>query len=188
MTYSRREAAHLLGISISTLKRRMASGQIKYTRTGTGQFSEVSFSREQLGLKAEKPAAPVVVDRRKKQEIVPTLQQVDGLPITEMIEDSYGNKLDGSKSTYSALGPNPPVELSPRPSTTDHMDPQLVATSRTMTGTDGQPVVHAGSSNHPLNKDFKPVPTTAKSAPSWNARRRDITQLIFAGVRSGWSR
>ena len=47
---TRKQAAALLGISTRTFSRRLADGIYKGSRTGEGQFSEVSFSYADLGL------------------------------------------------------------------------------------------------------------------------------------------
>jgi len=47
---TRKEAAALLGLSTRTFSRRVADGTYKFSRTGEGQFAEVSFSYADLGL------------------------------------------------------------------------------------------------------------------------------------------
>ncbi len=48
MTFTKKQAAALLGISPRTLDRRMKAGVYKFTRTGEGQFAELSFTHADL--------------------------------------------------------------------------------------------------------------------------------------------
>src|SRR5882724_6355483 len=54
---TRKEAAALLGLSTRTFSRRVADGTYKFSRTGEGQFAEVSFSYADLGLVEPKPSS-----------------------------------------------------------------------------------------------------------------------------------
>lgn len=49
------EVCRLLGISLRTLERRMASGEIKFTRSGEGQYASVDFNPRDLQLAPEHP-------------------------------------------------------------------------------------------------------------------------------------
>lgn len=185
MTYSRKEAAVMLGISLSTLKRKMASGEIQFSRHGEGQFSEVFFTAQQLGINEAVNHSPAPGTPTHKP--VPDISEPGAFVPQEMTEDSIGNSIHGSKRTYSLLGPNPPIEYTPAPGTTDHMDAALLGTSTANRGTDGAPILHAGSDNHPLNKDFKGIPTT-KKPPHPNANRQAFLDAIFRDVGRGWAR
>jgi len=56
---NKREAADLLGISPSTLQRRVASGRYSCTRVGEGQYAVLEFSYADIGL--PEPIVPVNV-------------------------------------------------------------------------------------------------------------------------------
>src|SRR5882724_7824456 len=57
------QACELLGISPKTLGRRMASGRYTFTRTGEGQYAEVSFTHSDLGL--PEPSASKLDEQRE---------------------------------------------------------------------------------------------------------------------------
>jgi len=66
LTLTKKEACKLLGISPRTLERRMASGRYTFTRTGEGQFAELSFTHTGIGLPEPAPVVepvPVVEDQ-----------------------------------------------------------------------------------------------------------------------------
>src|ERR1700676_907446 len=60
-TMNKNEAAKALGISLRSLERRMRNGRVKFTKSGDGSFSEVSFTYADLGL-PEPQTTPLAVD------------------------------------------------------------------------------------------------------------------------------
>ena len=104
--------------------------------------------------------------------------------------DSAGNTVNRTnarwpnKGIQSLLGPQEP-RPKVRPDTTAHMDQRLIGTSHTTIGTDGQPIAHAGSDNHSLNKNSKAAP---KPQPHPNQSRDEMLAAIWADIHRGWSR
>jgi hypothetical protein len=49
------EVCRLLSISLRTLERRMSTGEIKFTRSGQGQYASVDFNPNDLQLAAPEP-------------------------------------------------------------------------------------------------------------------------------------
>jgi hypothetical protein len=190
---SKAEACALLRVSDSTMTRRMRKGVYKFTRTGEGQYAEVQFTYEGLGLVEPLPGVEVVPEPQPtpermpavKAQTVPTLQESGGLPITE---DSLGNPVHGPATKYSLLGPHPPIERTPTPGPFDHMDPALLP--QTNYGADDLPIFDAASDNHPINAaliaqgKMQPMPTKPRHP---NRYRNEILQLL-CDVRRGQSR
>jgi hypothetical protein len=198
------KAAELLGISARTLRRRVAAGAITCTKLGSGKFAQTDFSHADLGLPEPEPGVtgslgdqlPYTVDSiapayddpkpapAPKSERVPDIREKGAFDPAEF-RDSFGHLLTGNARHRMFE-----TQHSAPPDLQAHMDERLTGTSpsRAIIGTDGAPVTDAGDPNHPLNKNFKPIPTITQSAPDFGAKRRDITALIFAGIRQGWSR
>jgi excisionase family DNA binding protein len=188
---TKKEVCKLLGISVRTLSRRIAAGQITCTKVGTGQYAELSFTHSDLGL--PEPGEPWGNAPQRGQDIeinrqyedtggnnppvpqVPDISEPGALDPTEF-RDSFGHRISGNARHRMFE-----TQHSPRPDLQAHMDPALL-------GTSGAAFTSAGDPSHPLNAGFKPLPTTTEAAPDWNARRRDVSRIIFAGVRQGWSR
>jgi len=199
------EVCELLGISPKTLGRRMASGRYTFTRTGEGQYAEVSFTHSDLGLSeptlAVVPQASVDVSTHPEPAVPSTprepLSDHDNRPATQeaidlefaakwkagLVEDSYGNRI-GEAKPLTALGP-----MEPKPKKkfdcADHMDQRLIGTSHPVRGTDGELIAHAGSNNHPL------VALGRKDAPALrhpNQTRQELLNAIRIDLRNGWSR
>jgi Bacterial regulatory protein, Fis family len=143
MSLTKKEVCKLLGISPSTLTRRMAAGRYKFTRTGEGQYAEVSFTHADIGL--PEPVVPVPEDRKIFAEQEPVVTRV--LSVMEIskeqkdadfaerylageVPDSAGNYVTGvnpqwpTKGIQSLLGP---MDAQPKvkPDTQAHMDPAL---------------------------------------------------------------
>jgi hypothetical protein len=110
-TLTKAEAAALLYISVSTLTRRMRSGQYKFTRTGTGKWDAVTFTYEQLGLKEPMPEpvadsatrpepeprgdSPLHADVGESSPKVPDIATPDAFSPREY-RDSFGHALTGN--------------------------------------------------------------------------------------------
>jgi hypothetical protein len=220
-TLNRFQAAALLGIGERTLRRRVEKGLIQCTRVGKGDFAEVSFTYEQLGLPEPAPCEShplhdvvdeVSLHRVAKLEIEPELKPVfaphPASPIDLKAEedfrfsqaylagevtDSAGNNVNGTNERFptkghvSLLGPREPQRLK-RLSTTSHMQPGLVGTSRTMGGVDGEPVAHAGSNNHPLNGAFR-TDAYKKHPEAQQDSKIFVDRAVFtAALRKGFVR
>jgi hypothetical protein len=81
MTLTKTEACALLHISDSTLQRRMKKGVYQFTRAA-GQFGEVTFTHEGLGLPTpEAPAQPTPVEAPAPAQ--PLLETADTAPAVE---------------------------------------------------------------------------------------------------------
>lgn len=135
---TKKEACALLGISPRTLDRRMASGRYTFTRTGEGQFAELSFTHADIGLPEPVPVALPVeskpahdVQIRPEYNDEPTERSFAERYLANEVPDSSGNYFDGSnprwpnKGAQSLLGPIEPMPRV-RPDTTAHMNPALV--------------------------------------------------------------
>ncbi len=149
---TRKEAADLLGISISTLQRRTKAGQYQSVRNGTGQFAAVTYTHTGIGL--PEPQPEIVIDANyedanpepKPQPVVVVPPKPEPSSVDRKLEqdaefaakylageatDSSGNRVDGrndmfpSKGTQSLLGPVPRQEPAKPPSGASHMDPAL---------------------------------------------------------------
>lgn len=154
---TRKQAADLLGISLSTLQRRTKAGQYTATKTGTRQFAAVAYSHAGLGL--PEPQRDIVIDPRyedeppKPQPVVVVPPTPEPSAIDRKLEqdaefaarylageatDSSGNRVDGrndmfpSKGIQSLLGPVPRQEPAKPPSGASHMDPALVGGAGTL--------------------------------------------------------
>jgi len=85
------EVCRLLRISLRTLERRMATGEIKFTRSGQGQFAAVDFNHDDLQLAAPEQveAMPAMPPEAATAEVV-TPQPA----ITPLSEPDYLRDLD----------------------------------------------------------------------------------------------
>jgi hypothetical protein len=93
--------------------------------------------------------------------------------------DSYGNRL-GDEDPQRLLGfgpPSPPEEFNKNYQIGGHTP---------MIGTDGKPVEHAGSPNHPLIAQR--IADGEDLAPSKDRSRVSLHTQILRGIVNGWSR
>lgn len=202
---SKKQACALLGISQRTLERRIERGEIKVAAKDAdgGRWGQVWFTRESLGLPEQESVTNFVTHHEQasvansathpersapsadqplteaEQRIADDLQFAHEY-LTGQVSDSFGSTITETKHT--ALGPCPPVERH-RPDSTAHMDQRLLGTNKLTFGTDGQPVMHAGSGNHPLLAGFK-----GAEAPQKTPHPNAIRQMILADIRRGYSR
>jgi len=158
MTLTKKEACKLLGISPRTLERRVASGRYAFTRTGEGQFAELSFTHADIGLPEPTPT-PVPVDIKPEHDVQirpeyndePTERSFAERYLANEVPDSSGNYSDGTnprwptKGIQTLLGPVEPMQRV-RLDTTAHMDPALI-----------------GGGEKDDNGNFKPVNTCLPS-------------------------
>jgi len=151
MLLTKSEAAELLHISGSTLQRRMRAGRYQFTKIGEGQYAEVRFTYEGLGLAQPKPPIPEpslpdidavaeVPDIRGPVALSPrplTPEESDAEFAARykagVETDSAGNKIDGTNERFQTKGSQSllgPVErdATPIPKTgTAHMNPALLS-------------------------------------------------------------
>jgi hypothetical protein len=194
-TLSKAEAADLLHISERTLRRRMKAGVYKFTRTGEGQFAEVSFTYADIGLtEPEATPLPATVEVKRNPAPANVGHYEDEPSFAEKFKageatDSIGNDLF-KPNPVSLLGPNPPVVRTPLPGLFEHMDSALLG--GTDSDTQGQPIFDGASDNHPLNvraiAEGKQEPTKAPASRHPNQTRQEALNLIFRDIRLGYSR
>jgi excisionase family DNA binding protein len=203
MVLTKKEACKLLGISPRTLERRMASGRYTFTRTGEGQFAELSLTHTGIGLPEPEPVAvvePVPAESTPTYD-VPIRPEYNDEPadtrtfaeryLANEVPDSAGNYFNGTnarwptKGIQSLLGPQ-----EPKPKEKFSCDAHMGAYQtdrRPMIGTDGEPVYDAGSDNHPLNKGRTNVGEKQKSHHP-NQTRQEFLNAIWSDIRRGFSR
>ena len=140
---SKAQVCELLGISSTTLWRRLRAGTYTSTRTGEGQFASLSFSLADIGLpEPEAISAPepsISTPRNPPPSKVGSYEDVDDLPADDfaaryaagLAAASAGNKIDGSttrwSATHSLLGPAS-IEHGPPVESQAHMNPALLGT------------------------------------------------------------
>jgi hypothetical protein len=198
---TKKEACQLLSISERTLQRRVAAGIYTCTRIGTGQFAALDFSHSDIGLPepvieaAPEPTPTVAVAVAPLPEPVresaprELTQAEKDAQFAEAYKagyacDSYGNTIDDSepKRSLGYFEPSPPVE--------SNKDYQISKRAPEI-GTDGQPIEHGGSDNHPLiarriaNGEFQ---GGEKKPRHPNQTRQDCLNEIFRDIRRGYSR
>jgi hypothetical protein len=142
MTISKAQACGLLHISESTLQRRMRSGRYQFTKAGDGQYAEVRFTYEGLGLVKPTPEpTPALMEQLSTRPAEPTPELQNTFAPREPTReerdaefaraylageatDSCGNTIN--VKTCSLLGPVDfePLEIS-RKHTQQHMKPEL---------------------------------------------------------------
>jgi hypothetical protein len=155
MTLSRKQAAALLGISLSTLQRRTKAGRYTATKTGQYQFAEVTYTYAGIGLpepfvqpdipidanydegdETPEPVATVLPPKREPSNVDLKAEQDQEFAakyLAGQATDSSGNRVDGtnrkfpSKGIQSLLGPVPPPEPRTPQSGTSHMNPALLS-------------------------------------------------------------
>jgi len=121
------EAAAALAISLRSLERRMRNGRVHFTKTGDGQYSEVSFTRADLGLPEPEPEhrtadlGPLAVDLTGEQAagdpVVPlklsprldcAIEELDFWEVTDLkiarLQWLKPDDLNGSPSNAPAVG------------------------------------------------------------------------------------
>ncbi len=127
---TKKEVCELLKISPKTLERRMAKGVYTFTRNGSGQYSELSFTHADLGLPTPEPqpAAPVPEPTPVPTPVIETWSAPEpepksapcGLSEIELkaqaderfaqdfkaglATDSLGNKISGTNDSRPTLG------------------------------------------------------------------------------------
>lgn len=162
MNLSRKQAADLLGISISTLQRRTKAGIYQAMKTGVGQFAEVTYTHAGIGLREPQPEIAVEKPQPASEPaIIPPKPEPSSIDLKSEEDrkfaeaylageatDSSGNRADGtnrrfpSKGMQSLLGPVPKPEP-PTPATgTAHMDPALLSDWPDPTG--AKPLISPG--------------------------------------------
>ena len=207
---SKKEACALLGISPKTLQRRMSKGVYKFTRAGEGQYAELSFTHAGLGLPEPESAPDRVIDLAyaapeptPEPEPAPTFSPTPPGPIELQREaderfaqdykrgeatDSAGNTINGTnerwptKGIQSLLGPQ-----EPRPKVAEHVT-TMEKHQRPMIGTDGEPVVHAGSDNHPFFGAHNRACGGTSKPRHPNQTRQELLNAIWSDIRRGYSR
>lgn len=148
MTLSRKEAASLLGISLSTLQRRTKAGQYTCIRTGTSQFSETLYTHAGIGLSEpiESQPEPEPLVEHKPVEVLPPKTEPSAVDLkaeadqrfaqdyrSGIATDSNGNRVDGTNEKFpslgatSLLGPRRPPEPKKPQSGCSHMNPALLS-------------------------------------------------------------
>ena len=178
MTLDKKQAADALYISLRTLERRMKAGVYKFTRTGEGQWAEVSFTYADLGLSEPTPA-PKYNDFGKEfdqptpvsEPAKPTLKMREPSPLeTKQAKDlafaeryrmgeatdSYGNDVNGSNKLCPTAGPQcgvkaRDVEQGPPADSQAHMNPINIARS-------GE---YACANDNPLNRGLSDTEMSA---------------------------
>lgn len=144
MTLTKKEASKLLGISPRTLERRMASGQYKFTRTGVGQFAELSFTYSDIGLPEPvvEPVPAVAAEPQPEPAPLPKASECDKRIAADLefaakyrageVTDSMGNNVHGTNEKFPTKGMQPLIGM-PRPEPavprtgTSHMQPELLS-------------------------------------------------------------
>lgn len=190
MLLSRADAAKHLGISIATLERRVKRGEL------TPVYGEPTsnFGRRSVWFEFPELDAPAQVTLEEHTPASPEPAPVLPLPNVEQrfesdlhfahkylqgeVCDSFGNSISASSAHRTALGPEPPIEHRPVPTTTSHMDQRLLPNMN-------QP--SADSLEHPLNKNFKGLESPPKPVHP-NYTRQQLLNVILRDVREGWSR
>jgi len=159
MTLNKKQASDALYISLRTLERRMKAGVYKFTRTGEGQWAEVSFTYADLGLTEPETVQPYNDFGKEFDEPTPVpepakpaLKMREPSSIERKIEDdlafadryksgeatdSYGNDVNGSNKLCPESGVQcgvkaRDVEQGPPKETQSHMDPALLGNRDTL--------------------------------------------------------
>jgi len=211
-TFSRKEAAHLLGISVRTLGRWLTAGKITAEKIGEGQFAELRISLDELervglyiapepepcagNLPANQPG-PCAAECAAQPEPIPEpLSPADERRLADQefarkflageIPDSMGNFVDGHNPKFESGPCSLLGPLEPRKleklDTCSHMDPALVGRTD---------VPSADSPEHPLNRDFKGIETKSKPMHPNAPRQLGLHVTVeswLAGLRNGYSR
>lgn len=198
---TKKEACGLLGISLRTLDRRMASGRYTFTRIGEGQFAELSFTFSDLGLPEPLPVAVPV--ESKPVHDVQIRPEYNDEPIERSfaeryraneVPDSAGNYFDGSnprwpsKGVQSLLGPIEPMPRV-RPDTTAHMDPALIGDISTapnpVDSDEYMELLHPGH----FDRIAAMYASAGVRQPSEQQRKQALDcRVIAAAFRQGFSR
>jgi hypothetical protein len=124
---TKKEVCDLLNISPKTLQRRMSKGQYTFSRTGEGQYAELSFTFADIGLPEPTPAAPEPTPALETAPAAPTVEPTpeptfapSPLGTIELARqaderfaddfrrgeatDSLGNKIDGTNKLWPNKG------------------------------------------------------------------------------------
>jgi len=152
MTLTKKEACKLLGISPRTLERRMASGRYKFTRTGEGQFAELSFTYTGIGVPEPAPVVEPVpaVEVEPEPKFAPSpLGPIELKAEADQrfaddfkrgkATDSLGNRIDGTNKLWPNKGAQSLVGIREDYDANDlglgpvnhqaHMDQRLIGTN-----------------------------------------------------------
>ena len=204
MLISKKQMAHHLGVSISTLERMCKRGEL------TPLYGdETNFGKRRVFFELPDPEPSVTVTVRPEPSATPSVAHPEPTPpsgvrspsnvdaklesdfhfahryLSGHATDSFGNKIDGTNSKYSEpytiLGPHPQVERRPVPTTTSHMNPALVG-GRPLPG-----VAHAGDMSHPLLKGFNGIEKPQRPQHP-NLSRNQLLNLIIDDIKRGYSR
>lgn len=204
MRVSKKQMAEHLGVSVSTIDRKVKRGEL------TPVFGEkTSFGKPTVSFEIAEPAEPSStrpepsdpnLGSHPESEPSANLAERPQSNIDAKLEDDFhfahrylqgqatdsqGNRIDGSNVRYSEpvtlLGPEPQIEYTPPSSTTEHMNPALVG------GTPLPGVAHAGDLSHPLLKDFKGIERAVRPRHP-NQTRQEFLHAMLRDVSQGWSR
>jgi hypothetical protein len=198
---TKKEACALLGISPRTLDRRMAKGVYKFTRTGEGQFAELSFTHADIGLTEPTPV-PVTAEIKPVHDVQirpeyndePTERSFAERYLANEVPDSSGNYHDGSnprwpnKGLQSLLGPIEPMPRV-RPDTTAHMNPALVGDISTAPNpVDSEEFMELLNPGH-TDRIAAMYTAAGTRQPSEQQRKQAVdVRTIAAAFRQGYSR
>lgn len=200
----RADAIARLGISKSTFDRHVREGKLTVERDSTellaghpAVYVTLAELGRYLGISddtALRVRLELPVEKAEPQQTAPPVEQVPEqaertinkqIPTEAEAPDAEAAIRDTVfQGRHTLLGPNPPVERRPS-SVNDHIDPALRGDSFVAIGTDGEPVTHAGSANHPLLRDFKPIAAERIAPPKQD--QKHLNRILF-DVRKGWSR
>lgn len=204
MTLTKKEAAALLGISLRTLDRRMAKGVYTFTRTGEGQYAELSFTHAGIGLPEPAPVVVPVPAVTVEDEPEPQFAPSPLGPIELKAEadqrfaddfkrgeatDSIGNRIDGTnrkwpnKGAQSLIGSADmydPADLGLGPVDYQaHMDQALLGTNDSL----GNPVDSSWKMSDP-----KPDQTLQGFTRGGSPLATGITQEAYNLMLKDWRR
>lgn len=154
MPLTKKQAADALFISTRTLDRRMKNGTYKFTRTGEGQFAEITFNPADLGLPADSIAVQIAEAQHHKEITLPYQDDPTPTPNPNFVPDpmakkqasdaafavaylageatdSYGNTVGGINAKCPTIGVQcgvtKPVEMPVVADTQAHMDKALLS-------------------------------------------------------------
>jgi hypothetical protein len=194
MTISKAEACEILHISPTTLWRRCKAGVYKFEKAA-GQFGELTFTLEGLGLEdsrplpsIEQPVLPSPLSRERgadsaqavrvqNTQTIPDLSEPDAFDPHEF-RDSFGHRIAGNEK-HILFDNQPP----PRPMATDEHMPEGLR--NVVTGGD------AGSDSHPINQMMiRARLMKPEERPQTETQRRQFVDRAAwaAGMAKGFSR
>ena len=177
MVLNKQQASDALYISLRTLERRMKAGVYKFTRTGEGQYAEVSFTYADLGLTeptqlvyndfgkefdqpapVPEPAKPAL---KMRESSVMEKKESEDRAFADRFRsgeatDSYGNDVNGGNKLCPTIGPQcgvkaSDVEQGPPPDSQAHMNPVNIS----------KPGEYACANDNPLNRGLSDTEMSA---------------------------